>query len=68
MRIVKEITRRLVIFYIILIGCLSLSKTLENYLVIKQSIPKYITGHINMFSFLFLLIWIVGHLKFEPIK
>jgi len=68
MRIAKEIIRRLAIFYVILIGCLSLGRALENYLMIEQGVPKYITGHINMFSFLFLLIWITGHLKFEPIR
>jgi hypothetical protein len=68
MRILKEITRRLVIFYVILIGCLSLSRALEKYLTIEEGVPKYITGHINMFSFLFLLIWVTGHLKFEPIR
>ena len=68
MRIAKEIIRRLAILYVILIGCLSLGRALENYLMIEEGVPKYMAGHINMFSFLFWLIWITGHLKFEPIR
>jgi putative effector of murein hydrolase LrgA (UPF0299 family) len=65
---IREVTRRLGIFYIILMGCLALGGALENYLMIEEKIPKYITGPLNMFLFLFLLIWSVGQLKFEPLR
>ena len=64
----KEVIRRLGIFYVILIGCLSLGRALENYLMIEENVPKHIAGPCNAFLFLFLLIWSVGQLKFEPIR
>lgn len=64
----REVIRRLGIFYVILIGCLSLGRALENYLMIEHNISETIAGPCNMFFFLFLLIWSTGQLKFEPIR
>ena len=64
----REVIRRLGIFYVILIGCLSLGRALENYLMIEENVPKHIAGPCNMFLFLYLLIWTTSKLKFEPIR
>jgi hypothetical protein len=64
----REVIRRLGIFYVILIGCLSLGRALENYLMIEHNISETIAGPCNMFLFLFLIIWTTGQLKFEPIR
>lgn len=68
MKTIREIIRRLMIFYVILIGCLSLGKTLEGYLMIEYQVPETIAGPCNMFFFLYLIIWSTGQLKFEPIR
>ena len=64
----REVIRRLGIFYVILIGCLSLGRALENYLMMEENVPEHIAGPCNMFLFLYLLIWTTSKLKFEPIR
>jgi len=64
----KEVLRRLGIFYVILLGCLSLGKALEGYLMEYHNIPMTIAGPCNMFLFLYLIIWSTGQLKFERIR
>jgi len=64
----KEVCRRLLIFYVILIGCISLGIALQNYLMIEHNISETIAGLCNAFLFLFLIIWTTGQLKFEPIR
>ena len=63
----KEVNRRLSIFYIILVGCLGLGSGAEGALM-SQGIPLTIAGPVNMFLFLYLIIWSTRQLKFERIQ
>jgi hypothetical protein len=64
----KEVCRRLLVFYVILCGCLAIGQALEGYLMEYQNMPKHIAGPINMCLFLYVLIKTIGYLKFERIK
>jgi len=64
----REVIRRLLVFYVILVGCLSLGKAMEGYLIDYHNIPLTIAGPINMCLFLYLLIKTIGLLKFEVIR
>lgn len=64
---IREVCRRLIVFYVIFFGCLSIGQALEGYLL-SEGIELYIAGPAKLFVYLFLQIWTAGQLKFEPIR
>lgn len=64
---IKEVIRRLALFYVVLFGCIGLSRASKNYML-SQGVELHIAGPISMFVFVFIMIWTTGQLKFERIQ
>ena len=68
MTLIREICRRLLVFVVILCGCLFISQGIENYLILERGFDLHIAGPVNMFVFMYLMIKTTSLLKFERIQ